>query len=130
MAREIEIQVGGQTAIAELMEDVAPKTCEAVWNVLPCKGTLVHAKIAGGEFFFKVPAFIDLENPTKQQQAGNVAYWDAGQSVCLFYEALPGVGHVNTFARITQNLEGIAREGKKGWEQQGAPIEMRRKERG
>jgi hypothetical protein len=128
VGRKIEIKVGEQTAVAELMEDKAPKTCAALWDLLPFRGTLIHAKMAGGEFFFKVPAFLELENPTKKQEAGNIAYWNVGQSICVFYESLPGVGHVNTFARITENLTGIQEEGRKGWKKQGAPIEFRKKE--
>ena len=127
MGRKIEVRVGDQVAVAEMMEDKAPKTCEAVWKALPIRGNLIHAKIAGGEFFFKIPVFIDLENPTKEQKEGNIAYWDAGQSVCIFYDHIAGVGHVNTFARITENLDGIKAEGRKGWKKQGAPIEIRRK---
>jgi len=127
MGRKIELQVGGQVAVAELMEDKASKTCEVVWEALPIRGNLIHAKIAGTEFFFKIPVFIELENPTKEQEAGNIAYWDAGQSICIFYDRIAGVGHVNTFARITENLSGIQEEGRKGWKKQGAPVELRRK---
>lgn len=127
MGRKIEIQVGNQVAVAEMMEDKAPKTCEAVWNALPCKGNLIHAKIAGGEFFFKIPVFVDSENPTKEQEEGNIALWDSGQSIAIFYDSVPGVGYVNTFARITENLAGIKEGGRKGWKKQGAPIEIQRK---
>ena len=127
MGRKIELKVGNEVAIAELMEDKAPKTCHAIWNMLPCRGTLVHAKIAGGEFFFRVPIFIDLENPTRDQKEGSIAYWNSGQSICIFYQHISGIGQANTFARIIENLSGIQAEGLKGWKRQGAPIEMRKK---
>jgi hypothetical protein len=31
---------------------------------------------------------------------------------------------VNLFGKITQNLEGIQKEGEKGWKKQGAEIEI------
>lgn len=131
MGREIEFQIGDEIAVAALMDDKAPKTCDAIWEALPCRGTAVHAKIAGAEFFFKVPIFLDyLENPTKEQQEGNIAYWETGQSICVFYDNVPGVGYANTFARIKKNLAGIKKEGMKCWKKQGTPVEIRRKESG
>ncbi len=58
------------------------------------------------------------------QDAGNIGYYDNANSICVFYEAEPGIGTVNLFAKITENLEGIQKEGRKGWKKQGAAIEI------
>jgi len=124
MVQEIELRVGNEKAMAVLMEEEAPNTCKQVLEALPLRGRLIHAKFAGGEFFFATPIFAELENPTRKQNPGNICYWPTRQSVCIFYKELPGVGEVTLFARITKNLEGIQREGMKGWIKQGAPIEI------
>ena len=124
LTQQIEIIVGNEKAVAVLLEKDAPRTCKAVLNALPLTGGLVHAKFAGGEFFFATPIFEELENPVRKQNPGNICYWPVRQSICIFYKELPGVGEVSLFARIVKNLEGIQREGQKGWIKQGAPIKI------
>jgi len=48
----------GVSAIAELLEDKAPKTCEMVWNALeePLEGKVIHAMWTGRELSFTPPA--------------------------------------------------------------------------
>ena len=84
----------------------------------------MHVWIAGKEFFFKAPFFCDPENQVQAQQAGNIGYYDGANSICVFYQAEPGIGTVNLFARIIENLSGIQKEGEKGWKKQGAEIEI------
>ena len=124
MAKELRMRVGAEIAKISLLEDEAPETCKKVLASLPLKGNLIHAKIAGKEFFFKAPFFCDPENQVQVQQAGNIGYYDGANSICVFYEAEPGIGTVNLFAQITENLSGIRKEGEKGWKKQGAEIEI------
>lgn len=125
MPHEIAIKVGNEKAVAILLEKSAPNTCKRILEALPLRGRLIHAKFAGGEFFFGTPLHIELENPTRKQNPGNVCYWPTRQSICMFYKELPGVGEVTLFARIVNGLEGMQREGLKGWIKQGAPIEVK-----
>ena len=124
MAKELRMRVGAEIAKIALLEDEAPETCKKVLASLPLKGNLIHAKIAGKEFFFKAPFFCDPENQVQAQQAGNIGYYDGANSICVFYEAEPGIGTVNLFARIIENLSGIQKEGDRGWKKQGAEIEI------
>ena len=54
MARKIEIvlEERGIRAVAEMLDDEAPKTCRAVWDALPQTGPTYHAKWANNEFTF------------------------------------------------------------------------------
>jgi hypothetical protein len=63
MPRRIEIllEQRGVRAIAELMEDDAPKTCAAVWNALPHSGSVWHAKFANNEIFILTAPFAPEE---------------------------------------------------------------------
>ena len=124
MPNVLNIRVGDEVAKMVLLEDEAPETCKKILTSLPLKGNLIHAKIAGREFFFKAPFFCDPENQVKAQDAGNIGYYDGANSICVFYGAEPGIGTVNLFAKITENLEGIRKEGEKGWKKQGAEIEV------
>ncbi len=124
MPKELKIRVGGEVAKMVLLLDEAPETCKKILASLPLRGNLIHAKIAGKEFFFKAPFFCDLENQVKEQEAGNIGYYDGANSICVFYDHVPGLGTLNLFAKITENLIGIQKEGEKGWKKQGAEIEI------
>ena len=124
MPQELRMRVADEVAKIVLLEDEAPETCKKVMASLPLRGKLIHAKIAGKEFFFKAPFFCDPENQVQAQQAGNIGYFDGANSICVFYESEPGIGTVNLFARIIENLSGIQKEGEKGWKKQGAKIEI------
>ena len=47
--RKIVFELGGTRAIAEMLDDVVPKTCDAVWNILPVEGMSIHANWASRE---------------------------------------------------------------------------------
>ncbi len=53
MARQIRIEVDGVSAVAELCEDLSPKTAEAFWQTLPIDTTLMPAKWSGNACFFE-----------------------------------------------------------------------------
>lgn len=82
MARHIGIALEHRDVrwTARLLDDEAPRTCEAVWSALPLSGALFHAKYARNELYTFVPPFADtppgLENPTVTPIAGDVCYFD------------------------------------------------------
>lgn len=41
----------GVTATADLLEEQAPQTCAAIWELLPVEGRLVHGMYSGPELF-------------------------------------------------------------------------------
>jgi hypothetical protein len=52
MTRRIQIEVDGVSAIAELCDDLSPRTAEAFWQTLPIDATLSPAKWSGNACFF------------------------------------------------------------------------------
>ena len=47
--RKLLFELGGTRAVAEMHDEVVPKTCDAVWNILPVEGMAIHANWAGRE---------------------------------------------------------------------------------
>ncbi len=84
MARYINVRLEKRdvSCVAELHDDLAPKTCEAVWQALPQGGQAVHAKYASNEVYTLVPPFADeepgLENPTMTPITGDLLYFYFG----------------------------------------------------
>lgn len=58
---EIRLQKRGVAVAARLLDEQAPRTCEAIWNALPQSGDAYHAKYARNEIYALVPAFADPE---------------------------------------------------------------------
>lgn len=81
MTRSIEIALEKRRVrcVARLLDDLAPRTCRAVWDALPQGGDVYHAKYARNEIYTLVPAFADAEpgpeNPTITPIAGDVCYF-------------------------------------------------------
>ncbi len=107
MARHmvIELEKRGVRCRARLLDQEAPRTCEAVWSALPLSGDLFHAKYARNELYTFVPAFTPvepgLENPTVTPIPGDICYFDfaAGQLPSATYgygegEGAGGAEHV------------------------------------
>ena len=47
--RKMLFELSGTTAVAELLDDVAPKTCDAIWDILPVEGMSIHANWSSRE---------------------------------------------------------------------------------
>jgi hypothetical protein len=84
VTREIEVvlETRGLVCVARLLDDDAPRTCDAVWNALPQGGDVFHAKYARNELYTFVPPFapepIGLENPTITPIPGDLVYFEFG----------------------------------------------------
>ncbi|WP_432826513.1 cyclophilin-like fold protein [Dactylosporangium sp. CA-092794] len=122
MTRRFTIRIGSQTAVAELLDDVSPRTCGRLADALPLTSRVNHAKVAGEEFFCFVPFHEELESPVVAQQSGNIGYYPLRQTLCVFYADMPGAGQVTPVARVVDNLEGIIAEGRAAWLRQGGTI--------
>src|SRR5436189_1875843 len=106
--RTIQAIFDSQTVEIELFDDLAPKTCQKIWESLPVQGVLNHVKIAGDEVMVKIPYFVDeLENPVIPQEAGNVCTFEPRQTICFFYDSVPGIGPANLFGKITNGLDSL-----------------------
>ena len=81
MARYIDITLDkrGVTAVARLLDDLAPRTCRTVWDALPLGSDAYHAKYARNEIYTLVEAFgasePGRENPTITPIPGDVVYF-------------------------------------------------------
>jgi hypothetical protein len=153
MARKIEIvlEQRGIRAVAEMLDDEAPKTCEAVWNALPQSGPVWHAKFANNEIFILTAPFapeeLGRENGTVFPIPGDLLYFfiPPGSPVptdvreqaaaglvdlALFYgrnNYLHGPeGHMpgNLFATITEGLKEMAAACQEIWRHGGASETM------
>ncbi|MFY1634882.1 cyclophilin-like fold protein [Solwaraspora sp. WMMB335] len=122
MTRRFTIRIGAETAVAELLDDESPRTCRRLAEAMPLVSQVNHAKVAGAEFFCYVPFHEELESPVVAQTCGNIGYYPLRQTLCVFYEDMPGAGQVTPVARIVQNIEGIISEGRRAWQRQGGVI--------
>jgi Protein of unknown function (DUF3830) len=138
MPRQIELslKLKNVRAIATLLEDEAPRTCNAVWDALPIEGETYHAKWAGRELYTLVPPFPigpGEENATITPIPGDVVYFDVSPDtidlpvasrrqhpkglvdLAVFYGRnnllLGPAGFMpgNLFATITEGLDAYAR---------------------
>ena len=109
----------GVAATARLLEEEAPETCSAVWDVLPVSGLGRHGIYSGSEVYLILPAQLTVprEHATTIVGAGDVGFLtvemgsgygiEEGYSeVCWFYDldATPSMPEgpiaVNVFARL------------------------------
>src|SRR5579883_678218 len=69
----------GISCVARLLDEDAPRTCEAIWQALPKSGPVFHAKYARNEIYTLVPSFAveepGRENPTITPIPGDVVYF-------------------------------------------------------
>jgi hypothetical protein len=124
MGKQVKLKIGEEVATVVLLEDQAPNTCRTFLGCLPIRSQVIHAKFAGPEIMIKVPFFCDMENPVTKQDPGNVCLNDPSQTLCIFYDGVPGMGPCTLFGKIVSNLAGIQKEGRKSWKQGGAPVEI------
>ena len=130
MGRKIKIRFGDVDAVAELYEEQAPKTCEAVWNALPLEYShVLHARFSGEEAFFPCPWLTDeLENQRFDCQTGDIGYFVQASSICFYYGKLNVITPGNVFARVTQNWEGLYRLAKQTWKDHNIAVRLERAE--
>ena len=121
MAKKINIKLpeSNITCVATLLEDLAPKTCQAVWDLLPFNGNALHAKWCGNEIWTRMPKLrsFEPENETIFPKPGDVFVFHVGPDMydfAIFYGTswcfgptgfFPG----NFFATITENLAEFAK---------------------
>jgi hypothetical protein len=104
VARHVRITLEKRdvSCVARLLDDEAPRTCDAVWDALPLAGDAFHAKYARNEVYAMVPRFapepVGPENTTVTPIPGDVMYFDFAAGVLdrsyrqdVGIEGLPGV---------------------------------------
>jgi len=132
MPRQIRLTFpeSGQTVIADLQDQAAPDTCEAIWELLaePLRGPVNHARGIGPEIYVMLPALpqVPEENMTVFPVPGDLLFYHyVGQlprgeviyDIGMYYDrgghSFWDVGWVpgNVFATVTGNLAGLQRAG-------------------
>src|SRR3990172_7720085 len=138
MAKRFQVEVleTGVKAVAELLEDDAPRTCAALWEILKngYSANAVHARWSGPEVVAYVPpeargkvdpTTIGIENATMYPARGDVCWmffpggmfrmmkedaWDLafiyGDDARFYIPA--GMVAMNVWAKITEGLDEFA----------------------
>lgn len=123
----------GGELIAELLPDMAPRTVEALLEILPLEATVYHSRWCGREFNFPVSSNREIprERQTATANTGDVVYWkewemppsEGVEAVGIYYGAEVLRDHrgylpVNPFARIHQaQWKAIEEIGLRIWQQ-------------
>ena len=79
--RKMVFELAGTRAVAEMLDDVVPKTCDAVWNILPVEGMSIHANWSSREIMLHLQGDKILrlppEGPTRRGTTapGDIVYF-------------------------------------------------------
>ena len=111
--KKIEIDVEGLRVVAGLLENEAPKTCQAFLSVLPYEGELFHMRWSGDGFQTHHPRLekmaeehrLVMENFTVLAARGDILFWvrDRGLFFCYNYmysKGITGEEPANLFAHV------------------------------
>ena len=73
----MRFELGETSAVAEMLDDVVPNTCDAVWDILPVDGMAIHANWAGRELMLHLEGDKILRLPPEgPQRSGTTAPGD------------------------------------------------------
>ena len=128
-ARRLELEMGGETFGAALLDRVAPRTCQAFWDLLPYTGTMIHCAWFGHAAFYldRVPLRATLgdalENRFQRLAPGDMVWDPYIEEVTIAYgrnafvnfpttiyadDGRPHPNQVCIFGRVVDNLDGFA----------------------
>jgi hypothetical protein len=136
--RFIEIDLNGTVVRAQLNDDLAPKTCQAIWDALPFEGRAVHAQISGDMFRMLDHAPIPdlaVESGVSFQHPGQVVYYPGIKEIAFCtgrarFRGAPGadgaVGRLTPLAEIEGDFSTFHREGEKLQFDGARPIRFRK----
>jgi hypothetical protein len=83
---KIMIEIEGAVFEATLTDEFSPKTMEKIVNSLPIESEVMTW---GNELYFAVPIEMDEENAKVSVTKGDIGYWPAGKTLCIFYGKTP-----------------------------------------
>jgi hypothetical protein len=118
IVRFIEIDVDGVIVRAQLNEEGAPKTVDAIWNALPFQGRAVHAQLSGDMFRMLDETPIgDLETESEEahQHPGSVVYYPPIKEIAFGYGETRFQGqaapvYLTPFAEIEGDIEAFGKK--------------------
>ncbi len=138
--RRIAIEFDGVVVTARLLDEAAPKTCQALWEILPFEDRVTHAKWSGQMFHTNTPMKVKLdadypfgiENPSGFQAPGDVVYFHPIRELAVAYgEAqfcwMTGPLLVTRVAVIEDGLEAFAKKGDRLQWEGAKPFVVRQK---
>jgi hypothetical protein len=119
VARRIRLEVDGVQAVAELHDELSPKTAEAFWQSLPIESALLPAKWSGQACFFHpgsapMKEVTELENPVCSIYPGTLVARPRGSEALIAYgpsEYRWGIGtdYVTRVAKVVENRAALLR---------------------
>ena len=138
--KQIEIEIGGEVFVADLLDHLAPKTCAAILSILPHEGVIYHQfwsgqglqvhdetlkKMSEKAGLWPTSNFPDYgENPSIFGSPGDVGFYPVGYGLFItygktrFFGPPEGVEPTYIFAQIKKDLDKLAdigrRIGRKG----------------
>ncbi len=83
MSKKIKITASPIEAEAELNDT---RIAQEIYKILPIEA---EGNFWGNEIYFEIPVEMENENPTANLKVGDLAYWPAGNSFCIFYGRTP-----------------------------------------
>ena len=91
--RMIELEIEGVTALARLLDDGAPRTCQALWDILPFESLVTHSRWSGSRLHTRTHPELDIgpvdypfiENPSAYQAPGDVVIWPLDNELMVIY---------------------------------------------
>jgi hypothetical protein len=146
MPRYIELVLARRELVtrARLLDEAAPATCQAIWEVLPIQMPTIHAWVSGNEIYVVFPwerAPVPRENQTQHAQAGDLFYYYApwynqnarsSGEIAIYYDRdsqpLGGPGPMagTLFAVIDEDLPAFTRACEEIWRDGAEQLEIRR----
>jgi len=83
---KIKIEIEGAVFEGTFTDEFSPKTVEKIVDSLPIESEVMTW---GDEVYFDVPVDMEEENAKETVNKGDVGYWPAGNTLCIFYGKTP-----------------------------------------
>lgn len=101
----------------ELLQQEAPRTCEAFKKMLPYTAGALQARFSGNEFFFRMPLGVPQENIQIPQMFDLAFNSDEEQAICVYYGS--NIRHAdppyNRFARVKGDAKQLEETAMRIW---------------
>jgi hypothetical protein len=88
MPRYLTITVGEVTGRMRLLDEEAPKTAQAIWDILPIEDQTIPVQWSGSAWRSEknyVFEGVGMENLPERLSAGQLAYYPSSKKICFAY---------------------------------------------
>ena len=82
----IKIELEGAVFAASFTDEFSPQTVEKIVEALPIESEVMTW---GDEIYFDIPVDMGEENAKELVSKGDIGYWPAGNTLCIFYGKTP-----------------------------------------